>query len=391
MRSLDRRQFFSVAALGAVAASGIERFVPLGRHARQAQDDLFVINMLGGISNPNTRVAGDTSTNAVPGTSGRRRLNARAIEDALASGLAATNVTVGFVSGPHEPFEYSVAEVANWNGIVRRHPEALLKVWTATDIERAHAEGKIGVILGFQNASMMGDDAGRVEVFAGLGVKIIQLTYNVANQLGHGSMVPENGGLTPFGHEVVAALNDSRTLVDLSHSGERTCLDALRVSSAPIAITHTGCRTLANLPRNKTDEELRLVADGGGFVGIYFMPYLKEDSFPDATDVVRHIEHAIDVCGEDHVGIGTDGGTTAVDDLEAYRAVIQREIEQRAAEGIGATGERPGVVPFVPDLSGPKQFQQLADLLASRGHGTGRIEKVLGLNALRVMREVWGG
>ena len=157
---------------------------------------------------------------------------------------------------------------------------------------------------------MMGDDAQRVGIFAGLGVKIIQLTYNVANQLGHGSMVPENGGLTDFGHDVVAELNATNTLVDLSHSGEQTCLDAIDASTAPIAITHTGCRALTDLPRNKTDQELRLAAEGGGIVGIYFMPFLAVDGMAVADDVVRHIEHAVQVCGEEHVGVGTDGGTT---------------------------------------------------------------------------------
>jgi len=236
----------------------------------------------------------------------------------------------------------------------------------------------------------MGEDASRARTFGGLGVKVVQLTYNVANQVGHGSMVPENGGLTPFGHEVVEALEESRVLVDLSHSGQQTCLDALRAAKAPTAITHAGCRALSDLPRNKTDEELRLMAETGGILGIYFMPYLKEDSFPDATDVVAHVEHALDVCGEDHVGIGTDGGTTGIDDLEAYREAIKAEVESRRKAGIGATGEKPGVVPFVPDLHGPDQFQKLADMLASRGHPWTRIEKILGLNALRVLREVWG-
>ncbi|MEX0299780.1 MAG: dipeptidase, partial [Kordiimonas sp.] len=238
--------------------------------------------------------------------------------------------------------------------------------------------------------AMMGDDASRVAIFEGLGVRVIQLTYNVRNQLGDGSMMPENQGLTKFGHEVVEQLNASRVAVDLSHSGENTCLDALRASKESVCISHTGCRALADMPRNKTDEELKLLADKGGVVGIYFMPFLKEDSFPDAMDVVRHIEHAIKVCGEDHVGIGTDGGTTAIDDLDKYKEMIARSVRQRQAQGIAAKGEKPGVVPFVPDLSGPGQFQKLADMLYSRGHSSARIEKILGLNFLRFYRQVWG-
>ena len=205
----------------------------------------------------------------------------------------------------------------------------------------------------------------------------------------HGSMVPENGGLTDFGRDVVAELNATRTLVDLSHSGERTLLDAIDASSVPVAITHTGCRAVTDLPRNKTDRELRLVAEGGGIVGIYFMPCLAADGMAVADDVVRHIEHAVQVCGEEHVGIGTDGGTTAVDDLDAAHEAARREVEARRRAGIGAAGERPGVVPFIPDLQGPGQFRKLADMLLAREHSSERVERILGRNALRVMRDVW--
>src|ERR1044072_8644957 len=103
----------------------------------------------------------------------------------------------------------------------------------------------------------MGEDAGRVESSSDLGVRVVQLTYNPANTLGDGSMAPQNRGLTPFGREVVDRLNAARLMVDLSHSGEGPCLDAPRASKAPISINHTGCRALVDLPRNKTDAELR--------------------------------------------------------------------------------------------------------------------------------------
>jgi membrane dipeptidase len=204
-------------------------------------------------------------------------------------------------------------------------------------------------------------------------------------------MAPDNRGLTPFGREVIERLNQNRLMVDLSHSGQRTCLEAARASRQPISINHTGCRALTDLPRNKTDEELRLVAEQGGFVGIYFMPFLSPDSVASAEDVVAHIDHAVNVCGEDHVGIGTDGGTTAVDDMAAFRARIREEIAERRAAGIGAAGENPDTLPFVEDLSGPDQFRRLIALLDRRGYSTGRIEKIMGLNFVNYAREVWGG
>ena len=297
---------------------------------------------------------------------------------------------MGHVFGTQEPFEQTVRAVAQWDALIREHPADLLKVLSTKDIRRAKAENQIGIICGFQNAAMMGERADRVDIFADLGVRVIQLTYNGPNALGGGSLAPGNPGLTPFGREVVARLNARRVIVDLSHSGQQICLDAAEVSTQPIAITHTGCRALVDLPRNKTDEELKRVASKGGYVGIYFMPFLALGRPVTADDVVAHIEHAIDVCGEDHVGIGTDGTFTAVDDLVAYQKNLERELTERRAAGISAPGERPDIFPFAVDLRGPDQFRQLAGRLAKRGHGAGRIDKILGLNFVRYAKEIWG-
>ena len=124
-------------------------------------------------------------------------------------------------------------------------------------------------------------------------------------------------------------------------------------------ISHTGCRALTDLPRNKSDRELRLLADKGGFVGIYFMPFLAIDRQPTADDLIAHIEHAIKICGEDHVGIGTDGTVPKIADMAAYMVEFRKEVEARRAAGIGAAGERPDIVKFLPDLSvGPEEIQE---------------------------------
>src|SRR5947208_14054002 len=120
------------------------------------------------------------------------------------------------------------------------------------------------------------------------------------------------------------------------------------------------------------------------------MPFLAASSRATADDVVAHIDHAVNVCGEDHVGIGTDGGTTAIDDLAAYRGHVAQQIAQRRAAGIGAPGENADTLPLVLDLMGPSQFDKLAGLLERRGYTGRRIDKVLGLNFLAFARETWG-
>jgi membrane dipeptidase len=374
---------------GFLAAAAATALVPTAARAVSRSNGPAVINALGGLYDPNRPARDDTGT-GVAGTP-RTMIDKRVIDDAIASGTIAINTTLGYVAGPMEPFEFSVAEIGVWDWRIRRHKDRLLKVLSAADILRARDEGKIGIIYGFQNAAMMGDKAERADIFADLGVRVVQLTYNPANQVGDGSMAPQNRGLTPFGRELVERLNANQVMVDLSHSGQRTCLEAARASKQPISINHTGCRALTDLPRNKTDEELRLVASRGGFVGIYFMPFLDPRSVATAEDVVRHIDHAVKVCGEDHVGIGTDGGTTPIDNMPAYRARIRKEIADRKAAGIGAAGENPDTLPFVEELQGPEQFRKLTSLLRARGYKEGRIEKILSLNFLRYAREIWGG
>ncbi len=341
----------------------------------------IIIDALGDITNENLSEAEQDGP--------EQGIDARALADARASGLTAFNHTLGYVFGDQEPYEFTIRQIAMWDNLIRRHPDALCKVYSVSDIRQAHAQGKTGVIYGFQNAAMMGSDAKRVETFANLGVRVIQLTYNGRNQLGDGSMVADNKGLTDFGREVVHELNKHRVLVDLSHSGETTCLDAISASSEPIVISHTGCRAVTDLPRNKTDHELRQVADKGGFVGIYFMPFLAIGRQPMAADLIAHLEHAIQICGEDHVGIGTDGSVPQIDDMATYLDNLKKEVEMRRATGIGAAGERGDIVKFLPDLVGVNKFHHLAELLARRGHSGRRIDKILGLNFLRTAEQIW--
>lgn len=351
---------------------------------------MMIVNALGILDNPNATHSASAASKLIQ-TSEELTIDARTLTDAHASGLTAVNITLGYTLGDMPPYEYTLHEIDVWDAIIRDNDADLVKVLKAQDIRAAEAEGRIGVVYGFQNAVAVGDDLDRIADFHRRGVRVIQLTYNQANHIGDGAMAPQNRGLTPFGREVVAALDESRVMVDLSHSGENTCLDAIRVATRPVSINHTGCRALVDLPRNKTDEELRLVAEQGGFVGIYFMPFLSPTGHATAADVVEHIVHAVNVCGEDVVGIGTDGPVTAIDDLDAYRAQLAGHVAERQAAGVGAAGERADTYPFVVDLRGADQFHKLIRLLEERGCKPDRIEKIMGRNFVAYAERVWGG
>lgn len=346
-----------------------------------------IINALGGLENPN--VEGDGASK-LQQSSDELVIDARALADAHASGLTAVNITLGYTLGELPPYEHTLRELDVWDAVIDANADDLVKVLGVGDIHRARRDGRIGVIYGFQNAVAVGADLDRIAAFDQRGVRVVQLTYNQANQIGDGSMAPENRGLTPFGREVVERLNEHRLMVDLSHSGERTCLEAVRMSRQPASINHTGCRAVADLPRNKTDEELRLVAERGGFVGIYFMPFLTPTGHARAGDVVEHIVHAVNVCGEDAVGIGTDGPVTAIDDLDGYRTQLADHVAERRRAGVGAAGERSDTLPFVLDLRGVDQFRDLIRLLQARGYREDRIAKIMGGNFLSYAERVWG-
>ena len=379
---IGRREFLALAS-GAATAMTASATASAAAATPAPVSDWILINSCGGFDLPvDLSPASPDDLARGPGID-RQRLT-----DALASGMTAANQTIGYVLGNDEPFEQSIRDIGIWEAVFRNEPR-LVKVRTTSDIERAKRQQALGIILGFQNAAMLGTQLDRVDTFAALGIRIIQLTYNNQNRLGGGALTPGNPGLTEFGHQVVDRLNSRRVIVDLSHSGAQLCLDAAQGSARPVAITHTGCRALTDHPRNTTDEALRLVATKGGYVGLYFMPFLTAGRTATADDLIAHLEHAIQVCGEDHVGVGTDGGTSPIDREKARAANIKQHAE-RVAAGVAAPGESGDVLNFIPALTGPDQFRELADLLARRGHRAARIEKILGRNFLNFAREIWG-
>ncbi len=313
-------------------------------------------------------------------------LDAPMVRNAVDSGITAVNLTVS--SGD---FEATVAKIARWEAEIDRYPDALQRVRTVEQLAEAKRTGRLGVIYGFQDSTPIDRDLDRTEVFGNLGVKVVQLTYNVRNLVGDGCLEPGNAGLSTFGHALVERLDELGMLVDLSHCGQRTTAEGITASRNPVAISHSGCSAVAPHPRSKRDEELRSMADRGGVVGIYLMPFLSPGRVPAAEDVIAHLEHALQVCGEDHVGIGSDLSVTPIDMSDAYWSAHREFVRRRIEGGIAAPDEDPDILFTVPDLNSPRRMEMIADRLAARGHGGEVVEKVLGGNWARLLREVWAG
>jgi membrane dipeptidase len=321
-----------------------------------------------------------------PGSPTEEKLGEQALREARESGVTICNLTVAYTPS----WEEAVKGIADYDAVVDEHPETFLKVKRAADLRAAKDSKRVGLAFGTQNLAMIGDDLGRLEVLHNLGIRIAQLTYNVRNLLGDGSIEAADAGLSTLGRKAIAKVNELRMVLDLSHGGYRTAREAIEASTRPCAISHTGSAAVRPHPRNVPDEVLRALAQHGGVAGAYFMPYLREKGQPMAEDVIRHLEHMIDVAGEDHVGLGTDGSLSPLLVTQEMREHHRKDVERRRQLGIGAPGEDPDVLNYVPDLNTPRRFETLALMLSKRGHSTSRIEKILGLNFARLFSEVWG-
>lgn len=310
-------------------------------------------------------------------------LTAEMIANVKASGITAVNLTVSSANTLGATFR----DMAYWERELQAHADVLTKIYSVADIRRAKETRRLGLIYGFQNAAMIEGDVSNVDVFQRFGVRIIQLTYNDRNLLGDGCLEPANAGLSRYGRDVVARMNELRMVVDLSHCGLQTTSDGIDASSRPVAITHSGCRGVFDHPRSKTDAILRALANKGGVIGIYMMPFLNAQGQPVAADLVRQIEYAVNVAGEDHVGIGSDLSITPHVVNAEYEARHRRFVEGRKQRGIAAPREEDYM--FVKDMNAPRRLEMIADQLLTRGHSQARVEKIIGGNWLRLFGDVW--
>jgi membrane dipeptidase len=376
---LTRRQFTVTLA----AAGGLAVAMPRALFAEASPKDASPISEL-----YRRAIVIDGASDAFPTGPDAFPVDPRMIVAAAASGVTAINFTV---VGPGTGFEETVAAIAAAQRAVEANPDRYLMVRRHSDIMRAKKSGALGLILGFQTTEMLGEGISRLSLFRGLGVRIMQLTYNARSLYGDGCLEPANAGLSNLGREAVAQMNALGIAVDVSHCGQRTTAEAIEVSAKPILITHTGCRAVFDNPRNKDDAALRALADRGGVVGIYLMPYLSAGPGPITVgDLLRHIDHAVSVCGEDHVGIGSDQEIVPVDDNAEYRRRLREEIEARKKAGVSAPGESADRPPFIPELNTANRMEGIAAALAGKGYRPATIEKILGANFDRALGEIWG-
>jgi membrane dipeptidase len=325
--------------------------------------------------------------NSSPPVPERLPLSQADLDLVRASGIDVIKLSLG---GINDDFAHTVASIAQVQQLIELHGEYFTAVRNAADMVRAQRQRKLGIILSFESAEMLNGQAAALELFRNLGVRVMQLSYNRTSPFAAGVMEPTAGGLTALGRDAVREMNRLGVAIDLSHANPATTVDVLALSAEPVVMTHAGCAAVHAHPRNKTDEQLRALAAKGGVVGIYDLPYLTASPRqPTVDDYMAHMEHALQVAGEDHVGVGSDVGIAPLDTSPAGMAEIERNTKERRAAGLAAPEEdRP---PYVIGLNVPRRMEIIADRLLRRGYSAAVAEKVLGANFARVFTQIWGG
>ena len=307
---------------------------------------------------------------------------------AVFEGLRAGDVTaINATVATWENFNQTMAHLAVWMRRFRERDD-ILQVKETEDIHAARRLGKTGIILGFQNASPIENELDRLGLFLALGVRVIQLTYHETNLLGSGCWERNDAGLSNFGVDAVREMNQLGILIDLSHVGPRTTLEAIETSEQPVAITHANALSFCGHPRNKQEEALLALAGKGGVVGATsFANFLPKGFDSTLEDFVDAIDDMVERIGIDHVAFGTD--STHDQPLEFWHYIVSQQgtkFPSTFADGSVPYTE----LNFQPKgMETPAEFPNLAEALAARGYGAEDIGKLLGGNWLRLFERVW--
>lgn len=366
---MDRRIFLSLAVAGAT----LPKTVSARSRPTRAQDLLRrygVIDMLQVFTLAGARTPPFYA----------RQLNSSEKQVFRDSGLSVMHHAVG-LGGP-DAFALALRFMAAWSGFVASNADLFQLARRVQDFDQARATGSIAVILGIQCSDHFRspDD---VDLFYSLGQRCSQLTYNEQNWIGSGSTERVDGGVSDFGAAIIARMNKVGMLVDVSHSGDRTTLDAIQISEQPIAFTHANVRALnPDHPRCKTDEAIRGLAAKGGVMGISGVRMFLSAAEPTSVEtIVNHIDHVAQLVGVDHVGIGSDA------DLFGYDKLTPAELEQTRRAYKPSYRFRAKI--DTDGFDDPRRFEHLTEALIRRGYKDEDIHSVLGGNFRRLLASVW--
>ena len=293
-------------------------------------------------------------------------------------GLTAVNCTVSVL----ENFRQTIANIIEWDRLFNEYSDLIMPVRSTADIQAAKNAGKTGIIFGFQNTTAIEEDIGLLTIFHALGVRVIQLTYMEANLVGQGCLERIDAGLTQFGLAVVDEMNRLGILIDLSHVGYRTTMDAIEASAKPVAFTHANPHSLCSHARNKPDDAIKALAKKGGVIGAtVFPPFLPAGKDSTIEDFIDVIEYLVEMVGIDHVAIGTD--FTEGRPGEFFDWLLSGKSKRGPAMALDFPIQNP------QGIQNSADFPNLTDALLTRGYTEPEASTMLGENMIRLFNDVW--
>ncbi|OZI17294.1 hypothetical protein CAL19_14690 [Bordetella genomosp. 7] len=283
----------------------------------------------------------------------------------------------------------ALREIASWLRMIDSRDDLIL-VRTGDDVTRAKRLGKLGILMHFQGTQPIENDLNLVDAYKALGVSMVMLTYNQKNMVGDGCEERTDSGLSNFGIDLVQRLNELRIIVDCSHTGIQTTLDAMKHSARPVVFSHSNVRAVHDVRRNITDEQAKAVAATGGLVGMNgYPPTVTANKPPSMDDFLRHFDHLIDLVGIDHIGLGLDYFTHQSGVVSDAEAQVYYDDSLRSGRWRKETYPPPPYI-YPEGIETPKTLGNLTRALLERGLPQSDVEKIMGGNWHRVINEVLG-
>ena len=296
----------------------------------------------------------------------------------------AVHVTIAY----HENFRETVLNMAQWNRWFEQYPDLICQARTGADVRQAKKDGRTAIIFGFQNPSPIEDDIGLVEILHTLGARFMQLSYNNQSLLATGCYEAEDPGITRMGKQVIKEMNRVGLVIDMSHSADRSTIEAADISERPIAITHANPHGWHPALRNKKDDVIRAVTQNGGMIGFSLYPHhLKDKSACTLASFCQMVADAADKFGVKHLGIGSDLCQDQPDTVVEWMRVGRWTKEIDYGEG---SASAPGFPPMPDWFKDNRDFGNIEQGLAAAGFDATEVAAIMGENWLRFFDKNFG-
>jgi membrane dipeptidase len=310
----------------------------------------------------------------------------------IKGGVTVIAPTVGIIPDPMGP---TMRIIGDWLKILRLNPNKLLHVTSVGDIYRAKEENKLGIIFHFQASTPFERDLNNIEIYYRLGVRIAQICNNIRDFVGDGCTEPTDIGLSEFGLRVIGEMNRLGMVVDCAHTGYRTTMEAIEASKKPVIVSHANAKTVWDSVRNLRDDQIKAIASKGGVIGMVGWPaFVSKKSKPTLDDLLKHVDYIAQLVGVEHISIGMDYWddmavvvdgkvqTATARAMDMYNEFLRKEIWKPK--------DYPPPPSFFPQgIETPDKMPNLTAALLDRGYSDHDVKNILGLNLIRVFKEVW--